>query len=61
MSITKSLERSETVLNALNEAVDAIGDIPAENTTKQQQEAYRMCMDVRDELIGEKNEGEVDL
>jgi len=42
---------NESILNALNESVDALGDIPAEDATEQQREAYRMCLEVRDGLI----------
>lgn len=41
----------ETVLKALNEAIDALGDIPAENSTKQQKNAYNLCVDARVELL----------
>jgi len=44
---------NESILNALNESVDALGDIPAEDATEQQREAYSVCMEVRDEMIEE--------
>jgi len=40
---------NESILNALNESVDALGDIPAELCTEQQREAYRHCVAARDE------------
>jgi len=51
---------NETV-QALNEAVNALGDIPAENTTEQQQEAYRRCLCVRDELTEGEYKDEVSI
>lgn len=44
------------IFNALEEAIAAIGDIPAENASNQQQEAYRLCMEVRDKLYNERKE-----
>ena len=41
---------TQEILQALNEAIDALGDIPAEDVSEQQQKAYRMCMEVRDKL-----------
>ena len=38
---------TETILEALAEAVDALGDIPAENCTEQQRNAYRLCVEAR--------------
>lgn len=35
---------------ALNEAIDALGDIPAENCTNQQKNAYNLCVEAREEL-----------
>ena len=33
-------------LQALTEAIDALGDIPDEQCTDQQREAYRLCVEV---------------
>lgn len=42
---------SEKILKALNEAVDALGDI--KGCTKQQKDAYYLCVEARDELLEE--------
>lgn len=47
---------NESILNALNEAVDALGDIPAELCTEQQREAYKQCLETRDKLQCEREE-----
>ena len=44
----------ENIFQALNEAVDALGDIPAESASKQQQEAYKLCTEERDRLDNER-------
>jgi hypothetical protein len=38
----------EQIEQVLNEAIDALGDIPAEHATEQQKEAYRLCVRTRD-------------
>jgi hypothetical protein len=43
----------EKIISALNEAVATLGDIPAESCTEQQRQAYRLCVEVRDELLRE--------
>lgn len=45
----------QEIVQALNEAIDALGDIPAENTTDQQREAYRLCVVARDGLLDSHN------
>ena len=42
---------TDKILKALNEAVDALGDIPVEDCTKQQTVAYKLCVEARDELL----------
>jgi len=42
---------TDNIIEALTESIDALGDISAENATEQQQEAYRLCLKVRDEII----------
>ena len=49
-------EKTE-VFESLNEAIDALGDIPAENATEQQKKAYRECKAARDRLL-ESNKNE---
>jgi len=40
-----------SLLLVLNEAIDALGDIPADKCTEQQREAYRRCVEVRGEIV----------
>jgi len=51
------MERT-AVIKTLNEAIDALGDIPAENCTNQQKNAYNLCVATRDELLEIKQEVE---
>lgn len=48
--------KSDKILKALNEAIDALGDIPEENCTNQQKNAYNLCVMVRDELLEKERE-----
>lgn len=41
----------EKIIKALNEAIDALGDIPEENCTNQQKNAYNLCVEARYELL----------
>ena len=45
------------IAQVLNEAIDALGDIPAEICTEQQKKAYRECKAARDRLL-ESNKNE---
>ena len=45
--------KDSVVIKTLNEAIDALGDIPAEICTDQQQQAYNLCLEKRDELKSE--------
>lgn len=42
------------IINALNEAIDAIGDIPADTVKDQQKQAYKLCVKQRDKLLERK-------
>lgn len=44
------MTNEDKIVFALQEAVDALGDIPDENTTNQQKHAYRLCVDQLAEL-----------
>jgi hypothetical protein len=48
--LQKNLMENDKIIKCLNEAVDAIGDIPAEQVTKQQKKAYKLCVEERDKL-----------
>lgn len=52
--------KSENILKALNEAIDALGDIPAEDCTKQQKNAYTLCVGARDELLNNADQDDVE-
>jgi len=44
-----------------NEVIDALGDIPAEDATEQQKQVYRLCVEIRDEIIkGEEHEKHIE-
>jgi hypothetical protein len=45
---------TQRIIDTLNEAIDALGDIEAEHCTDQQKRAYEVCVEVRDELLGEE-------
>lgn len=42
--------KSDNILKALNEAIDALGDI-IKNCTNQQKKAYELCVKTRDNLL----------
>ena len=42
---------TDKTLKALAEAIDALGDIPADILTEQQRNAYRVCIEARDSLL----------
>jgi hypothetical protein len=44
----------DELLQALNEAIDALGDIPAEQSTDEQKAAYKLCIKVRDKNQAEE-------
>lgn len=44
------MTNEDKIVFALQEAVDALGDIPDEHTTNQQKRAYRLCVDQLVEL-----------
>jgi hypothetical protein len=48
-------EIKEKVISALSEAVDALGDIPAETATERQRAAYWLCQQTRDMLQEDYN------
>ena len=48
------MEKEKNIIQAINEAIDALGDIPAEIATEQQKEAYRLCVKERDKSIERK-------
>jgi len=50
--------KTDEILKALNEAVDALGDIPEENCITQQKNAYNLCIEARDELLKTQQEAE---
>ncbi|MBN2314458.1 MAG: hypothetical protein JXM79_11050 [Sedimentisphaerales bacterium] len=41
----------ERIFAVLNEAIDALGDIPAEIVTDRQRAAYRMCMAAQKKIL----------
>lgn len=49
--------KSDNILKALNEAIDALGDIPEKTCTKQQKNAYNLCVEIRNELIEKRKRG----
>ena len=51
-SLTQSTVNGKCLMK--KEIEKALGDIPAEQATSQQKEAYRLCVEVRDKLEGEE-------
>lgn len=47
----KCNKKNKNIFTALNEAVAALGDIPAKTATAQQKAAYKLCVEERDKLF----------